>query len=175
MISKKNKFRLLFLLVFGTVLSSCGIYSFTGTNLSPDIKTMSISTFPNNYGQGPSYLSQVVTTTIRDHFQRNTNLQMVPRDGDLIMEGQIIGFDFTPVAPQVQNGQDVAAINRLTLRIQVKFTNTKDPKQNFDQAFNGTQDFPQNTNLNQIDESAIRTIVLDRIMPDIFTRSVANW
>lgn len=172
---KTNKIGLLFFLVLGTVLSGCGVYSFSGTSISPDIKTLSISTFPNNYGQGPSFLSQSITTSFRDYFQRNTNLQMVPRDGDLQMEGQIIGYDFTPVAPQVQDGIDVASLNRLTIRIQVKFTNTKDPKQNFDQAFSGFQDFPQNLNPNQVTESQIRLIVVDRILPEVFNKSVANW
>ncbi|MFC5270170.1 LptE family protein [Adhaeribacter terreus] len=171
---KNNKIALaLFCFVSIAFFSGC-VYSFSGTSLPPDVKTFSVATFPNNSGQGPSILSQSVTNNFRDFFQRNSNLDLVKRDGDLIFEGQIIGYEISPVAPQIQDGVDVAARNRLTLRLQVKFTNTKDPKQSFDQSFSAIRDFPQSLNINQIDETQIRQL-MDQMMTEIFNRSVANW
>ena len=173
MTSKNNSFFISFLILVVVGFSSC-VYSFTGTSLPPEVRTFSVATFPNNSGQGPSFLSQSVTNNFRDYFQRNTNLSLVPRDGQLQFEGQIIGYEVSPVAPQVQNGVDVAARNRLTIRIQVKFTNTNDPKQSFDEPFSAFLDFPQNQNLNDIDEAQIRQI-MNLMMTQIFNRSVANW
>lgn len=153
--------------------SGCA-YSFSGSALPPEVKTFSISTFPNNSGQGPAVLSQGVTNILRDYFQQNTNLKLVPRDGDLSFEGQIIGFEVSPVAPQVQDGQDVAVRNRLTIRLQVKFTNTNDSKQSFDETFSAFSDFPQQQNINDISETQIR-LILDQMLTQIFNRSVANW
>ena len=174
MILKNNNIFIVFLFLIVTGLNSC-VYSFSGSSLAPDVKTFSIATLPNNSGLGPANLSQVVTNNFRDYFQRNTNLKLVPRDGDLQFEGLITGYEVTPVAPQQQNGQDIAARNRLTIRLQVKFVNTKDPKQNFDQPFTGYSDFPQSLNLSQLDEASIRNILNQQIMTDIFNRSVANW
>ncbi|HSI90016.1 MAG TPA: LPS assembly lipoprotein LptE [Adhaeribacter sp.] len=172
---KNNKIALaLFFMLSITFFSGCGVYSFTGTSLPPDVKTMSIAMFPNNAGQGPSYMSQSVTTTFRDYFQRNTNLTMVGSGGDLQFEGQIIGYEVSPVAPTVQDGIDVAARNRLTIRLQIKFTNTKDEKQDFDQAFAAYLDFPQNVNVNEIPEASI-TEIINLMLPEIFNKSVANW
>lgn len=173
MTSRNNSFFYSFLLLVIVGLSGCA-YSFTGTSLPPEVQTFSVTSFPNNSGQGPSFLSQTVTNNFRDYFQRNTNLKLVPRDGHLLFEGQIIGYEISPVAPQVQDGVDVAARNRLTIRIQVKFTNTNDPKQSFDEPFSAFLDFPQNLNVNSIDEAQIRQI-MNLMMTQIFNRSVANW
>jgi hypothetical protein len=171
---KNNKLAALLLFVIAIALSSC-VYSFSGTSLPPEIKTISISTFPNNSGAGLSFLSPTVTNTVRNYFQRNTSLDLVKRDGDLQLDGQIIGYTITPVAPQEINGIPVAARNRLTITLQVKYTNTVDPKQNFDSPFTGIEDLPQNLNPNSIDESIIRNIVENKMLVEIFNRTVANW
>lgn len=174
MILKNNKIvRAVFYLFLLAFLNGCA-YSFSGSSLAPEIKTFSVATFPNNSGNGPAVLSQAVTNIFRDYFQRNTNLKLVPRDGDLQFEGQIIGYEVSPVAPQVQDGRDVAVRNRLTIRLQVKYTHTKDPKQSFDQSFAAFTDFPQEQNLNNIDEASIRLIV-NQMLTQIFNQSVANW
>jgi hypothetical protein len=174
MILKNNRvITVLFYFLIIGLFSGCA-YSFTGTSLSPDIKSISISTFPNNSGQGPSFLTQVVTNEFRNYYQRNTNLDVLSRNGELQIDGQIINFSVTPVAAQIQNGQELGARNRLTITVQVKFTNTHDPKQNFDQAFSNFRDLPQNQNISQVDEATIRNIV-ELMLTEIFNKTVANW
>jgi len=43
-----KKFSLFFLLLSLTALQGCGVYSFTGTNIHPDVKTVQVDYFPNN-------------------------------------------------------------------------------------------------------------------------------
>ncbi|RAK70223.1 LptE family protein [Hymenobacter edaphi] len=158
-------------------LSGCGVYSFTGTSIDyTQIKTFSIAVFQNNASNGPSFLAQRLTEDMKDYFLRNTTLKLVPRDGDLQFEGQIVAYDFAPAAIQSTNGQDQAGINRLTIQVRVKFTNTKDSKQDFEQTFQSNADFPAATNVSSIlnDPVANRRIT-DRIITDAFNKSVANW
>ena len=171
---KSNRISLALFYLFCIAFFSGCAYSFSGSSLPPEVKTFSVSNFPNNSGQGPSILAQATTNTFRDYFQRNTNLKLVPRDGDLIFEGHITGYEVSPVAPQVQDGQDVAVRNRLTIRLQVKYTHTQDPKQSFDQSFAAFSDFPQDQNLNDIDEASIR-LIINQMLTQIFNQSVANW
>src|SRR5687768_11095102 len=96
------------------VFSGCGVYSFTGANISPDIKTVSIPNFQNQANQGPANLSQVFSEQLRDYFQRNTSLTQVRTNADLQFEGAIIGYEVVPAAIQRQGEQDIAALNRLT-------------------------------------------------------------
>ncbi|SNC62012.1 Lipopolysaccharide-assembly [Hymenobacter gelipurpurascens] len=157
-------------------LSGCSVYSFSGTNISPEIQTISISTFQNNANNGPSFLAQRFTEDFKDYFQRNTTLKQQARDGDLQFEGQIIAFDFAPAAIQQQNNQDIAGVNRLTIQVRVKYTNTKDPKQDFEQTFQSTRDFPASRDISSInnDPAALRE-VFRNIITDTFNKSVANW
>ena len=173
----KNK-RSLFLLPFFALLfslSGCIKYSFTGTNIDPSIKTMTIKNFENNSGEGPSFLTNLVSEEFRTYFQRNSNLKLAQNGGDIELEGQILSYNFSPAA--IQNDEtrgDIAGANRLTIRLQVRYHNNKDPKQDFDQAFSSFRDFPQSQNISQIDERSLRDII-ERMVQDVFNRSLANW
>jgi hypothetical protein len=163
-------------LVAGSLLSGCGIYSFNGTNIDPAVRTVSIATITNNAPQGPAFLTQRFTEDFKDYFQRNTNLKLVPRDGDLQFDGNIVAYDFAPASIQKIDGIDQAGSNRLTIQVKIRFTNTKDDKQSFEQIFQNFDDYAANRNIATInnDPSAVRTTT-DKIITDIFNKSVANW
>ena len=172
---KNSNFRLTALLLsFALALPGCGVYSFTGTNIDPAIKTMSVLNIENNSGQGPSNLTQLVSEEFRDYFQRNTNLKLVPQNGDLEFEGQVLSYNFSPAALQKQGQTDVASVNRLTISIQVRYRNNKDPKQDFEQSFSAFDDFPINLNPSQLSDSQHREII-ERMVMDVFNKSLANW
>ncbi len=172
----KTKFRYISysLLLLLIVTSGCGIYSFTGTSISPDIKTISIQNFENSSGEGPANLTQIVTNNFKNFYRRNTNLTILQREGDLQLEGQIVSFTISPAAIQREGNNDQAALNRLTLGVQVRFTNTKNPEQNFDQLFSISQDFQQNVDITQIPPASIDQMT-ERLVTDVFNKSVANW
>lgn len=154
--------------------TACGVYSFTGTSISPDIKTISIQNFENTSGEGPSNLTQVATNNFRNYYQRNTNLTVLQRDGDLQLEGQIVTFTLTPAAVQRDGNIDQATLNRLTMGVQIRFTNTKEPEQDFDQQFTITEDFPQDVDITSIPPASIERMI-ERLVADVFNKSVANW
>lgn len=161
------------------VLNGC--YSFTGTNISPEIKTISITNFSNASGQGPANLQQFVTEDFKDYFQRNTTLRVLPQAGDLQIDGQIMSYSFSPAAIQRTDvpvggtvSLDQAGANRLTITVQITYTDTKNPANSFDQSFSDFADFPPNQDINQITRAQIQQIT-DRILYKVFTKTVANW
>ena len=163
-------------LVAGSFLTGCGIYSFNGTNIDPSVRTISVATIQNVSPQGPSFLTQRFTEDLKDYFQRNTNLRLVPRDGDLQFDGSIVAYDFAPAAIQQVGGVSQASSNRLTIQVKIRFTNSKDDKQSFEQVFQNYDDYPGTRNIATInaDPSAVRTTT-NKIITDIFNKSVANW
>ena len=113
--------------------SSCKVnYSFTGASVSPDVKTVSIQYFRNNASLAKATLSQSLTEALKDIFTSQTSLGIVSKDGDLNFEGEITNYATAPVALQ---SNDQAALNRLTITVNVRFTNIKDPKQKFETSF----------------------------------------
>jgi hypothetical protein len=160
------------LLVMSLGLNGCGIYSFTGASISPDIKTISVETFVDNSG-GPPTLSQVFSEKLREYYQRNTNLGLIRNEGDLQVDGTIVGYTLAPIAPQA-GALETAALNRLTISIKARFVNTRAETQNFESTFSHYEDFPENQSLSQVEQNLIE-LISNRIVIDIFNRSVANW
>jgi hypothetical protein len=158
------------------LLSGCGIYSFNGTNIDPAVKTISIQTFQNTAPNAPAYLAQRFTEDFKDYFQRNTTLKLVPRDGDLQFEGTIAAYDFAPAQIQQNGGLPTAGANRLTIQVQLRFTNTKNNKQDFEQTFQSQKDFASTQDIATVnnDLTSIREITRN-IISDMFNKSVANW
>ncbi|TDB66903.1 LPS assembly lipoprotein LptE [Arundinibacter roseus] len=153
------------------MITGCGVYSFTGTNLSSDIKTFTVLNFSTGVAGGPSNLPLQVNEKIKEYFQRNTSLTLLPNGGDLILEGTLTGYDVVPVAP---TANDQAGFNRLNVTVQVRFTNTKDETKNFDQSFSFYADFPQDQTLDQ-NEARLLPTILDQIVQNIFNKSAADW
>jgi len=167
---KKLKYIIIQIIIIFTLVS-CKIYSFTGASISPDIKTASIQYFQNRAPIIQPSLSQNFTEMLKDKFASQTNLELINGVGDLDFEGEIINYNISPIAVQ---GNETAALNRLTITVHVKFTNSKDPKQNFDMQFSNYEDFESSKNINSIEEELIKTINT-KIVDDIFNKSVANW
>ncbi|WP_299699852.1 LptE family protein [uncultured Pontibacter sp.] len=174
MILRTKHLALSLLVLVALCCNACGVYSFTGATISADVKTISIQNFENSAGEGPSNLTQIVTNNFKNYYQRNTNLTILQRDGDLQLEGQIISFTLTPAAVQRDGNIDQATLNRLTMGVQIRFVNTKDPEQDFDQQFTITEDFPQNVDITNIPPSAIE-LMSERLIAEVFNKSVANW
>ena len=93
------------------------------------------------------------------------------RDGDLQFEGYISDYKASPVAIQ---GTQTAALNRLTISVLVKFTNTKDDKQNFETTFTRYADYDSQKSLSE-EEATLIDEINRQLVDDIFNKSVSNW
>jgi hypothetical protein len=160
------------LLISFSFLQSCGVYSFTGASISPDVKTVQVSDFPNYAKLVNPALEQTFTQGLQDLFLNQTNLSLVNNNGDLQFEGEITEYRVTPSA---NTAQSTAAQNRLTIAIKVRFYNNKDEEQNFEKTFSHYEDFSANLQLSGSVEDGLVDLILERIFENIFNESVANW
>lgn len=172
----KNCSFILLILLIG-LSTGCGVYSFTGASISPDVKTMSIQTFYNNAPLGPSNMSALFTETIKDYFQQNTSLELTDNNGDLQLDGFISNYTITPVAATAgsQGQGDFSALSRITITVSATYINIKDPTFDFDKSFSFFKDFDNNSTNLASDEEAFVEEIFDQIVLDIFNASVANW
>ena len=160
----------IFLLV---ILSGCRVnYSFTGASISPDIKTITIGYFPNKASIVVPTLSRDLTESLRDYFTSQTSLVLVERNGDLILEGTVTGYE--PGKPVAIQGNETAALNRMTITVSVKFINRKDEKQNYEQSFSRYLDYSSTQPLSLVQNTLIEEIN-KQLVQDIFNKSVVNW
>lgn len=163
---------IILLVVLGVGLNQCKItYSFTGASISPLVKSYTVYDFPNRARLINPTLSDYVTEQLRDKFTRQTSLEYARDGGDLEFEGSITDYDVKPIS--VQSG-DEAAQNRLTIKINVKFTNNTDHDQDYEQEFSAYSEFYSENNLSDVEDELVELIVT-QIIDDIFNKSVANW
>lgn len=177
-IPARNLFRLsinaLILVFILSFLTGCGVYSFTDGRIPPEVKNISILNFPNDAGNGPPTLSQNFTEKLRSYYQQNSNLVLVKSNGDWQLEGRIVGYNIANAGVQ---SNEIAGINRLVIKIEVKFINTLDEKASFTNVFTSpptSGDFPANQSLSQV-EGTLITKMLDQMVLDIFTKTTSNW
>jgi len=160
------------ILILGSSLPSCKMsYSFTGANLSPLVKTFSVYYFPNRARLISPTLSQVFTEDLREKLQRQTSLNESSENGDIIFEGQITGYEVRPMSIQKE---DLAAQNRLTITVKVKYTNTKVPDESFERTFSAFEDFNSSLSISDIEDD-LNLEIVKKLTEDIFNATIANW
>lgn len=167
----RNKYLFLFIFPLLMGVSSCGVYSFTGASISPEIKTVSIGFFQNRASIVQPSLSQLFTEKMKDKFVSQTTLTLTNGPGDLQFEGSITDYFTQPTAIQ---GNEQAALNRLTINVKVKFVNTKDEKQSFESSFSRFADYDSRKNLATVESELINEIC-NQLVDDIFNKAVINW
>ncbi len=150
---------------------SCGIYSFTGGNTG-DAKTIQIDLFKNEAPIVEPTLSPKFTESLRDLFTRQTNLTLTNSQGDLTFEGEIVDYRITPMSATANQR---AAQNRLTIVINVRFTNRLEEKDNFERKFSFYADFDAGQNPQGAVLEGLVDTIFERITQDIFNASVAKW
>ena len=159
-------------LVVIPLVAACGIYSFTGTSIAPDVKSISIYTIENRAMKVNPALSNTITNALQDKFRRLTKLEMLPEGGDLEISGMIVNYDVTPTAI---TSNEVASQNRLTITVKITFNNNLYEKESFkDRSFAAFQDYDSNMSLDAVEASLCDEIV-EILVEDIFNATVANW
>ena len=169
---QKPLYGLLLLPIVILGLFGCSIqYSFTGASISPEVKTVSITTFQNVAPLVNPTLAASFTEALKDRFVTQPSLSLQNFAGDLDFSGEITHYEVAPVAIQ---GNETAALNRLTITVMVKFVNNKDPKANFERAFSAYEDYNASQSFTAVEATLVATIQ-ERLVDDIFNAAVANW
>ena len=129
----KSKLHLsLFTLSFFTLfLVSCSIsYKFNGASIDyTKTKTIQINTFPirSSYVWAP--MQSIFNNRLTDIYAQQTKLQQVKRGGDLVLSGEITGFD------QFNKGvgsDGYSSQVQLKMTVNVRFTNNKKHDEDFE-------------------------------------------
>nr|WP_321776714.1 LptE family protein [uncultured Porphyromonas sp.] len=155
------------------LLAGCSIkYSLNGASIDyTKIKTVSIADFQNLAPTVYPPLAQRFTEDLKDRFQRQTRLRDIPTNGDLSLEGEIVGYDLSAEAVQ-ENA--FAAKTRLTLRINVRFTNKVNEEESFEREFTSFGTFDSSQMFVDVQDQLCQELTKD-IINQIFNATVENW
>ncbi len=172
MTSHKVHFAVILIFILPVLfLAGCGVYSFTGASIPPAAKTITVTYFVNNAQYVEPSLSQTLTDALRDRFLAQTDLDFISEGGDLQLEGIITDYSTKPIAIQ---GNETAAMNRLSVTVKVKYTNTLDPDKDYDLAFTRFEDYSSSQDLSAVKDELI-SLISEALVDDIFNKAVVNW
>ena len=158
-------------LLLSVGLSACKIYSFTGANLSPDVKSVTIDLLDNRAASAPASYAQIFTEKLKLKMVTEANLKQVNADGDLHFSGYVTSYTVSALAPtaQVQTG-----VNRLNITVHIEFVNATDEKDKWGQDFTRYAEFPA-TELLSNRESQLIEEINKQLVDDIFNKALVKW
>jgi len=165
---KMITFTLLSLMVVSCTIS----YKFNGSSIDyTKTKSISITDFPNTAELVYPPLSQEFSEALRDSYTKSTRLQLLKRGGDLHLEGEIVGYQLTPLAISADS---YASQTKLTLTIKVRFTNLKNPEEDFEKSYTSFQTFDSSLLLTSVQDALMKLMIAD-IVDNIYNDTVAKW
>ena len=136
------------------------------------VHTMQIVDFQNHadYVYGP--LATTLNDQMKDLFMRQTRLSLVNNNGDIVIEGEITGYN------QFNEAIDASGYSskvRLTLTVNVSYTNNTNHEEDFEnRTFSAFQTYDASQLLTAVQDQLIEVMVKD-ISEQIFNSTVANW
>ena len=154
-------------------LTSCAIsYRFNGASIDYEhVKTIQIDNFPIRSAYVWAPMQSIFNNRLTDIYASQTKLRQVKRGGDLILAGEITGFD------QYNKGVSSDGYSQqvqLKMTVNVRFTNTKNHREDFEQQFSATSEYDATQQLINVQEQLVTQMAKDRT-DQIFNATVANW
>ena len=167
------KLRILQVSIISLILISCSIsYKFNGSSIDyTKTKSISITDFPNNAELVFPPLSQEFSEALRETYSKQTRLQVLKKGGDLHLEGEIVGYQLTPLAISADS---YASQTKLTLTIKLRFSNNKNPEEDFEKSYTTFQTFDSSKLLTDVQDVLIKQMISD-IVDNIYNDTVAKW
>ncbi len=166
-----KKIALLVALLF--VVASCRVsYTFRTASINYDLtKTLMLAHFVNQAPLVYPPLEQRFNESLKDMFTRNTRLQLVNQNGDMEIEGEIVGYQLTPLAVQ----EDAfASETRLTMTVRMRFTNNKVDGQDKEETISANRNFASDVPFDNVQDQLVDELIKE-IVDQLFNTTMANW
>ena len=165
---------ILTLAVLVPLMNSCYIsYKFNGSAIDYNVyKTINVGQFPIRAALVYPPLQQTFENALLDYITRNTRLQITDNSNtDLTMEGEITGYN---LSPQAVTENALASQTRLTISVRVRYTDSKNDKNDVDQTFSAYKDFDSNEMLTDVQDDLCQQIT-EQLIDLIFNATLGNW
>ena len=155
------------LCLFGGILASCGVYSFSGSTLPGHIKTVAVPLFENTT---PEFgVDQSITDALIESISQDNTLKIASeRNADSIIRGKITRLIDT--ADAYDREENVSG-SRVTITVEVIFEDVKKRKELWKETWShwgryGSDDLTF--------QDAIKEVA-NKLTNDILNRTVSGW
>lgn len=162
----------LLLLAACFAFAACTVsYKFTGTSIDYTvIKSLQLDPIANRAPYGWAPMEAMFNNKLQDKYANQTRLQMVKRNGDLHISGEIVAYDQFNKAVAADG---FASQVQLRMTVNIRFENKKN-SQNWEKQFSATTQYDASQSLNAVQEGLVQEMIND-ITDQIFNATVADW
>ena len=149
-----------------------GCYSFSGASLPPELDTVAVPPVESRASGGPADLDQRLTDALVERFADRTRLSLEPdeAEADMVVRATVERYTITPAAV---TGDEVAALNRVTLGVRVVVVARESDEELLAQTFTANADYAPAEGLAGEADAAARAI--EQIAQDAFTAATSDW
>ncbi|GAB2696447.1 LptE family protein [Mucilaginibacter koreensis] len=159
--------------------SSCSV-TLSGASIPGTMKTIYVGYFENTSQLVVTNLSQIFTDALKNRIRSQTRLvitqnpEVTADKSSGSLTGTITNYSYAPVSVQATNNNQapIANATRLSITVNVKYTNEANPKYNYEQQFTRYIDFTGDL---AAQEQTLIQRINQQLTEDIFNRAFANW
>lgn len=155
------------------LIGGCVQYSFTGTSIPSDVRTIYISFFPDNSQSGLGDLTDRINQALVNRFVNQSRLSLTNNqdDADSTLEGVIQTYTNRPFSI---GGDQQANINEIQIVVRAEFRFADDDEPVYSKTFTGNGTY--NVQENPVDgEIAAAEEALQEIAERAFNDAVSTW
>lgn len=152
-------------------LASCGYYSLSGAALPEHLGTVAIPLVEDRSVGGVPAMDQILTDLLVERFARQTRLSLEPDENaaDAVLTAAIERYQNAPVAV---TGDEVAALNRVSLTVAVRFLDRVEERERLARTFTASAEYDAAL----IDQEEVAAAAaLQQIADDVFTAATSEW
>lgn len=161
---------ILYILLIMTSFSSCVIkYGLIDQTINAE--TFSVSLFEEQAANAPSGYGATFSDYLKDFLISRTKLNLKNTGADIEIQGRITYFNTSPVSVQ---GDDNAALNRLSITIAVIVINNIKEEDSFEANFSQFSDFDASQDLSSV-QDALLDDINGKLSQDIVNKLTSNW
>lgn len=168
-----NISKILSIAILLLVVSACRIgFSFNGSSINyNEVKSISIDKFPIRSAYVWSPMESMFYNTITDAYAQKTKLQVLKKNGDMQLSGEITEYSQTNKSISAEG---YSAQTQLKITVNVRFVNNTKHSDDFEKSFSSTAEYDSKMQLSAVQDELVQQMLKD-IVDQIFNATVARW
>lgn len=156
-------------LIASALFSGC--YTFKGFSVDPALTTFKIAQFDNTTYNSPPNIHQTFTESLKRKISRESRLILNEQNPDIQFDGSISRYNVSSVSPEPG---EFTALQRLSITVNIRYTNFSDEEDKWEQSFSFFADFAPDQQLIDVQDELI-VIIFNQILEDIFNKAFTDW
>ena len=138
---------------------------------SIDADTFSVAIFEEQAANAPAGYWITFTEFLRDYVVSRSKMKLRKDEADIEISGKVTSYYTSPVSIQ---SDELPAMNRLTIGLEVSVINNKDEKQSFEKNFSQFEDYDASLDLSTVEDELLE-LINEKLAQDIVNKLSSNW